>query len=156
MILKIIINKMNQENITKKLRNWEQTLTTTGSRLTAPRKAILEVIAHASQPLTPIEVFDLAREKVPNLGLVTVYRTLDKLTDLGLVSRVHGHNDCQTVFRAASSHQHLLICTNCGTSVYFDGLDAEERFDQIGRTHGYQVDGHWLQLYGLCADCRTE
>ena len=147
---------MSQKLISEELRAWESALRTTGSRLTAPRKAILAVIAHASKPLTPIEVFDLAREKVPNLGLVTVYRTLDKLTELGLISRVHGHNDCQTVFRAASSHQHLLICTNCGASVYFDGFEAKEKFNQIGNAHGYQVDGHWLQIHGLCEQCREE
>lgn len=135
---------------------WERQLQQTGSRLTDPRRAILKVIAASDHPLTPLEIFDQARESEPNLGLVTVYRTIEKLEDLRLVDRIHNLGQCQTIFRGTSGHQHLLTCTKCGSSVYFDGLEAEAQFQDIGISNGFKISGHWLQLYGLCWQCQKE
>lgn len=134
----------------------EQKLQGSGARLTKPRKAILKVIASSEQPLTAMDLFERARRQAPNLGLVTVYRTIDTLESLGLVDRIHGSADCQTIFRAASGHRHLLSCTDCGKSVYFDGMLAEKEFDRIGREHGFKVTGHLLQLFGTCNHCQED
>jgi Fur family ferric uptake transcriptional regulator len=135
-------------------KEWEQQLRQTGSRLTEPRRAILKVISESDHPLTPIEIFDLAREREPNLGLVTVYRTIEKLEHLRLVDRIHNLGQCQTIFRGTNGHQHLLTCTQCGSSVYFDGLEAETQFQDVGLSKGFKISGHWLQLYGLCQQCQ--
>ncbi len=55
------------------------------------------------------------------MGLVTVYRTVEKLEELGLVQRVHQPSGCQSFIAAAVGHQHLLICQSCGKVVFFDG-----------------------------------
>jgi len=132
-----------------------ETLQDSGARLTRPRKAILDVIAFSEQPLTTRDIFQLAQEKAPNIGLVTVYRTIDALESLGLVDRIHGNEDCQTVFRAAAGHRHLLTCTQCGKSVYIDGILSQKEFDQIGQEHGYAISGHLLQLFGTCENCNN-
>lgn len=138
-------------------KEWEQQLKQTGCRLTNPRRVILKVISESDHPLTPLEIYDLARESEPNLGLVTVYRTIEKLEDMHLVDRIHNLGQCQTIFRGSSGrHQHLLTCTQCGSSVYFDGLEAEAQFKDIGISNGFKVSGHWLQLYGLCQNCQKE
>ena len=136
--------------------SWEKQLSQQGYRITKPRRAILDIIAESSCPLSPLAIYDLVRESNPGIGLVTVYRTLEKLEELNLVTHVHHMNDCQTVFRNSPKHQHLLICTNCGRSCYFDGLDTEEQFKQIGEKLGYSVTGHWLQLAGLCNECKEK
>ncbi len=133
----------------------EQELQSSGARLTKPRKAILDVIAASKQPLTAMDIFKRAQDQVPNLGLVTVYRTIDALESLGLIDRIHGSKDCQTIFRSASGHRHLLSCTDCGRSIYFDGVLAEKEFERIGREHGFKVTGHLLQLFGLCDNCNN-
>lgn len=138
------------------IRIWESQLQSSGARITKPRKAILNVIASSSQPLTPLEIFNRAREHAPNLGLVTVYRTIEKMESLGIVDRIHGHDQCQTVFRAALGHRHLLSCTSCGNSVYFDGLSAENEFNDIGQKNGFIVNGHMLQLFGICGSCQPK
>jgi Fe2+ or Zn2+ uptake regulation protein len=147
---------MGQTNPNTIQKEWEQQLRQTGSRLTDPRRAILKVISASDHPLTPLEIFDQARELEPNLGLVTVYRTIEKLEDLRLVNRIHNLGQCQTIFRGTSGHQHLLTCTQCGSSVYFDGLEAETQFQDIGLSNGFKISGHWLQLYGFCRRCRKE
>ena len=133
---------------------WEEALSRSGCRLTQPRRAILRVIAGSSRPLTPVEIFDQARVFNPSIGLVTVYRTIDRLAELHLVERVHLSDSCQTIFRGTQEHRHLLVCSSCGDSAYFDGLDIEEKFSDIGQSLGYHVTHHWLQLEGLCRNCQ--
>jgi len=135
---------------------WEEELSLSGYRITRPRRVILDIIAASSRPVTPMEIFNLARSVMPNIGLVTVYRTVEKLEDLKLIDRVHHLGQCQTVFRGTHGHQHLLVCTECGSSTYFEGLDAEKQFNTIGKNHGYLVTGHWLQLSGLCQECQKK
>ncbi len=134
--------------------NWENLLSQAGYRITQPRRTILDIIAETERPLTPVEIFDRARAKSAGIGLVTVYRTIEKLEELHLVEHVHHLGDCQTVFRSSEQHQHLLICTRCGSSHYFDGLEMEEQFKHISQKFGYQLTGHWLQLAGLCEECQ--
>ena len=151
----IIINNTDMKNTRNPLsQNWESLLSQAGYRITQPRRAILDIIAESSRPLTPVEIYDLARAKETGLGLVTVYRTIEKLEELHLVDHVHHLAECQTIFRCSDHHQHLLTCTQCGRSRFFDGLEVEEQFNQIGRQLGYEVTGHWLQLAGLCEECQ--
>ena len=146
------MNKFNEHTPTRM--EWEQALSRSGSRITQPRRIILDVIARSPRPLTPIEVYDQARTLEATIGLVTVYRTIEKLVQLKLVDRVHQSDHCQTIFRATQTHRHLLVCSQCGTSTYFDGLDVEAKFESIGQALGYQVTHHWLQLEGLCKQCQ--
>ena len=135
---------------------WENQLSQAGYRITRPRRAILDVIAESSKPLTPVGIFDRVPAESPGTGLVTIYRTIEKLEELHLVSHIHHLGECQTIFRCSDSHKHLLICTRCGQSCFFDGLEVEEQFNQIGKELGYEVTGHWLQLAGVCQTCRAK
>ena len=144
------------KRISKTANNWESALSLSGCRITRPRRVILDILAASSRPVTPMEIFDQARTVMPNIGLVTVYRTVEKLEELKLIDRVHHLGQCQTVFRGTHGHQHLLVCTRCGSSAYFEGLEAENQFADIGKRHGYQVTGHWLQLSGLCQECQKK
>jgi Fur family ferric uptake transcriptional regulator len=147
---------MEKKNRTSLSQKWESQLSQAGYRITQPRRAILDIIAETERPLTPVEIFDLARAQSAGIGLVTVYRTIEKLEELHLVEHVHHLGDCQTVFRCSEQHQHLLICTQCGSSYYFDGLEVEDQFNQIGKKFGFQITEHWLQLAGLCEECQKK
>jgi Fe2+ or Zn2+ uptake regulation protein len=96
---------------------WLSILQESGYRLTAPRRAIVEIMATCERALSPVELFDLGRKSQPGLGLVTIYRTLEKMEELGLVQRVHQPDGCHMYLPAARGHQHLLICQNCGKAV---------------------------------------
>lgn len=134
---------------------WLERLQTGGSRLTGPRRALVEIIASSERALNPLALYDLGRREYPSLGLVTVYRTLEKLEALGLVQRVHQPGGCQAYLRAAQGHEHLLICTSCGKAVYFSGDDLDPLIAGIAARSGFQVDGHWLQLFGRCVGCQA-
>ena len=86
---------------------------------------------------------------------MTVYRTLEKLTQMGLVQRVHQESGCNMYLRATQGHQHLLVCEACGKIVYFSGDDLLPLMERIESETGYQVCSHWLQLFGLCRACQA-
>jgi Fe2+ or Zn2+ uptake regulation protein len=133
---------------------WLTQLQENGYRLTEARRVVVRVMASSARALTPIQVFDGAREQYPSLGLVTVYRTLEKLEELGLIQRVHQPKGCQAFITAGTGHQHLLLCKNCGQTTLFEGDDLDNFIESVARKTGYKVNEHWLQLFGLCEKCK--
>jgi Fur family transcriptional regulator, ferric uptake regulator len=101
---------------------WLAELQSSGYRVTGPRRAIVELMVASTRALGPIEVYDMGRAEYSGLGLVTVYRTLEKLEELGLVQRVHQPDGCHRYLRATQGHQHLLMCTGCGEVKYFQAM----------------------------------
>src|SRR5512138_35404 len=134
--------------------NWLTHLHDNGYRLTAARRAVVDTVATTKRALTPVEVFDLARKAYRALGLVTVYRTLEKLEELHLIQRVHQPQGCQAFIAASQAHQHLLLCQNCGQIKFFEGDDLDALIASIAKKTGYRIQEHWLQFFGLCQDCK--
>jgi len=133
---------------------WLSQLNEQGYRLTGSRRAVVETIAASVRALTPIEVYDTARKSHPALGLVTVYRTLEKLEELHVIQRVHQPRGCQAFIAASQEHEHLLLCQNCGQVTFFEGDDLGTLIGAISKKTGYQIREHWLQLFGLCQACK--
>ena len=133
---------------------WLSALQDSGYRLTRPLRAIVEIMARSSRALSPADVYDLGRKEYKGLGLVTVYRALEKLEELGLVQRVHQPGGCHMYLRATQGHEHLLLCTSCGRAEYFSGDDLAPLMKSIARRSRFRIQEHWLQLYGLCEECQ--
>jgi len=134
--------------------DWLSQLHANGYRLTAPRRIVIDIVAQSQRVLSPAEVHRLARKRYPAIGLVTVYRTLEKLEELSLIQRVHQPGGCHAFIAAAEGHQHLLICQQCGLAEYFSGDNLDPLMANIGRDTGYIIKEHWLQFFVLCEDCR--
>ena len=134
--------------------DWLALLQENGYRLTDARRAVIETIQASTRALTPVEVFDMARTKYAALGLVSVYRTLEKLEELHLIQRVHQPQGCQAFIAAGQGHQHLLLCQNCGKVTFFEGDNLDALIQNISKRTGYQIHEHWLQLFGLCESCQ--
>ena len=133
---------------------WINQLKENGYRLTEARRAVIDIIQNSIRALTPVEVFDLARKKYSALGLVSVYRTLEKLEELHLIQRVHQPQGCQAFISESSGHEHLLLCQNCGRVTFFEGDDLDALISSISKKTGYKIHEHWLQLFGLCQSCQ--
>ncbi len=134
---------------------WLRRLKESGYRLTAPRRAVVGVVTNSTRALNPNEVFELARRSHPALGLVTVYRTLERLEQLDLIQRVHLPESCHAYLPASDSHEHLLICQECGLTEYFSGDDLDPLIITVERKSGYSISDHWLQLLGRCSLCQS-
>lgn len=136
--------------------HWLDLLQENSCRVTTPRRVIVETLVNSPRALDALDLFDLCRQVQPGIGLVTVYRTLEKLEELGLIQRVHREDGCHMVMKAAVGHQHYLVCTSCGRTTLFEGDDISPLIHNVEGQTGFLVDDHWLQLFGRCPDCREK
>jgi Fur family ferric uptake transcriptional regulator len=149
---------MSEKHSSVKAHMWLERLHANGYRLTAPRQAVVEILASSQRVLSPMDVYELARAHYSGLGLVTVYRTIEKLEELDLLQRVHQPSGCQGFVASFSGHQHLLICQRCGQVEYFGGdhESISQLMADVGQKSGYQIKDHWLQLFGICVNCQEQ
>jgi Fe2+ or Zn2+ uptake regulation protein len=131
-----------------------ETLAERGYKLTQPRRAVLRVIAEAGATLTPADIHRRAQTHYRQTGLVTVYRTLDLLAACGVVRKVHQPDGCHSYALASEGHGHHIICQRCQAVVEFDNCNLGALLAAVQQRTGYQVNGHWLELFGLCPVCR--
>jgi Fur family ferric uptake transcriptional regulator len=120
-----------------------------GFRSTAPRRAVLGAIERAPGPFT---VEDLLRD-VPDVGRATVFRTIKLLQDLELLCRVPLEDGSIRYQLSEGTHHHHLVCRSCGRFTEFSDPEIDARIDEQATAHGFQLQGHSLELYGLCVDC---
>jgi len=127
-----------------------------GYKLTPQRHVVLKVIASSHDHLTPEAIYSKTLLDSPNIGLVTIYRTLELLSELNLVCRVHAPDGCRSyMMRRPTEHHHHLVCSRCNRVVDFAGCDLADLEQKLSQETGFAVNGHLLELYGLCPDCRT-
>jgi Fe2+ or Zn2+ uptake regulation protein len=124
-------------------------------RLTRARIAVVEAVTSTQSALSPLEVFEYAKTIYPGLGLVSVYRTLETLEELGLIQRMHQHEGWNAYIPHADGHQYLIICDEGGKAEYFEGDDMDAFFSSVAGEHGFTVREHWLQLFGICSGCES-
>lgn len=137
------------------MREWKRCLAAAGHRVTRPRQVVMQVLEQTHKPLSAQEVLERGRRLHPALGLVTVYRALALFAELGLVRRAHGEDGCRRYLLTSPGHCHALVCQACGRAVEFPGgHDLDGLIAQVEAETGYRVDGHLLQLFGLCAACQ--
>lgn len=125
-------------------------------RLTQQRKAVLEVMKeNKGQHLTAEEVFLAARNKMSNIGIATVYRCLESLSNMEILYKTsfdEGKYRYELADQEIHRHHHI-ICPNCGkiTEVEGDLLNNLERYLE---EQGYEVIDHHLKIYAYCPDCK--
>ena len=134
-----------------------------GRRITPARHAVLDALSERGEHLTAEEVFKAAARRYPNLGLATVYRTLELLTELGLVTKFDtGDDKARYEFAdpaGAKGHHHHLVCTSCRKIVdYKDFIKEETQLlrrteEGLSKKYGFRINSHVIQFYGLCPDC---
>ncbi|MGA9533351.1 MAG: Fur family transcriptional regulator [Anaerolineales bacterium] len=128
-----------------------------GKRVTAPRRAVAQAISEADGWLRPQQVHQRGQRIYRPLGLVTVYRTLSLLLDLGCVRRIHLEDGCHGYARAQLDHGHHLVCRRCQQVTEFAGSeDMRPIMRRVAQHTGFLVEDHMLELVGLCPTCQEE
>jgi len=126
-----------------------------GFKLTPQRQAVLNAIAKSHDHLTPAAIYDRVRQGHPGIGLVTIYRTLDILTELGLICKVHAEGNCRSyLMRRPSEHHHHLICSGCGRVIDFTECDLSKLEQKLSQETNFEMEGHLLEFYGRCQNCQ--
>ena len=124
-------------------------------RLTTQRGAVLDVMqANPGKHFTAEEVLLEARKKVPNLGMATVYRTLERLAGMNILYKSM-FDEGKYRYEMAdgnSHHHHHIICLSCGQIVEVDE-DLLHPLEDYLEKKGYQIVDHELKLFAYCPDC---
>lgn len=126
-----------------------------GVRATRQRAAIIALLDTVEEFRSAQEFHDELRRRGENIGLTTVYRTLQSLAAADLVDMVRTDTG-ESVYRrcAGPHHHHHLVCRECGAAVEVSGRDVEAWAADVAAAHGYSDVSHTIELFGTCADCR--
>ena len=141
--------------LSRALARFEELLVERGLRLTAARRAIVEVVlARAGHFAIEDLVADLRSRGLP-ASKATVYRSLPLLTEAGILSSAVLTRDEHTYERAVGREHHdHLVCRRCGKVVEFEYEAIEVLQREVAARYGFTLEGHVHQLIGRCADCR--
>jgi Fur family transcriptional regulator, ferric uptake regulator len=127
-----------------------------GYKITPQRRHIIHAIALSHECLTPTALYERIHKSHPDIGLVTIYRTLDILTKLGLTCEIHNEGNHSYLLREHSDHHHHLLCSDCGAVIGFTGCDLTSLEHKISKETGFSINGHLLEFSGSCPDCRRK
>jgi Fur family ferric uptake transcriptional regulator len=133
-----------------------QQLRARGHKLTQPRRAILRALLAAAKPLSPAELQASGQAFCTELGLVTVYRTLELMESIGMVRPVHLADGCHGFALATPGHTHHVVCERCHAVIEIVGCDLGDFLDRVAARTGYAITGHWLEIAGICDECQRE
>jgi Fur family transcriptional regulator, ferric uptake regulator len=134
--------------------DWQTDLRARGYRLTPQRQLVLQavdVLGHA----TPDDILTEVRRTATGVNISTVYRTLDLLEELKLVSHAHlGHG--APTYHLADRHQHMhLVCRDCDKVTETDVSIAAPFVESLRASHGFETDVKHFAIFGRCADCTS-
>jgi Fur family transcriptional regulator, ferric uptake regulator len=145
---------------------WHGKLKGCGYRITAGREAILNFLAKSDKHVSAEDIYMAIHPANPNVGLTTIYRTLDILVNMSLVYRFD-FGDGRSRYELAEGskgahHHHHLVCTNCSRVIdYTDFINEEIKLLQetekgLSKNYGFKITNHLIQFYGLCELCNSE
>jgi Fur family transcriptional regulator, ferric uptake regulator len=124
-----------------------------GLRMTPQRRAIVTEIMSAQGHISPSAIARRARERVPGVNPSTVYRTLNLLEELGVLS--HAHLEAGPEYHRRSDAQHVhLTCSRCGAEDSLTLPEAQRLRNLVARHHGFRPDLTHFAISGLCAICQ--
>jgi Fe2+ or Zn2+ uptake regulation protein len=123
-----------------------------GQRLTPARRAIAEAVVAQRRPFTSEQIVAAC----PGVGRASVYRMLELLLSLGAVARVVRSDGRSMYITSAPGHWHYLICVDCGRTVPFAACPVRDLAKRLEVESGYEIEGHLLEMFGICPGCRVE
>jgi Fur family transcriptional regulator, ferric uptake regulator len=126
-----------------------------GMKSTRQRELILDFFLSSPRHMSVDELYQKLRDRYPTIGYATVCRTLKLFAQSGIAHEIRfGNKQTRYEHLAAGEHHDHLICTSCGTIVEFENRTIEELQADVAGSHGFHIQSHNLELYGLCAKCR--
>ena len=134
-----------------------QALRGSGYRSGVARKAVVELLGRQDCCLTAQDIFDRLRTEGRQVGIASIYRVLELLTEKGLLQRIDvGAGTARfEPMHASGEHHHHLVCDGCGKVEAFADDELERALHGVEGRTGYSVVGHDVVLRGACRDCRA-
>ena len=133
-----------------------------GYKMTPQRKEILQIFVEHSDyhHMSAEDVYKILREKDSEIGLATVYRALDLLSELGILVKVEFGDGCSRYELNTADpklhHHHHLICLKCKKVIEFEEDLLDDLEEDIAKKSGFQILNHEVKFFGYCNDCREK
>jgi Fur family transcriptional regulator, ferric uptake regulator len=133
------------------------TLERDGYRLSSPRSAVVEALAALGCSVTAKEIADALRAREEDVGVASIYRTLELLDRLGLARRVDAGEGVARYepIDPSGQHHHHLVCDSCGDVTAFEDRDLERAIERLSGRMDYAIGAHDVTLRGECPTCRS-
>ncbi len=124
-----------------------------GYRITAPRRALAELISERRGHFSAADLVAAARTRRLGIGRATVFRLLELFEDLGVVERLDLPSGEHAYVVCAPAHHHHVVCSSCGRTDDVRDAGLQAAIDGIARQTGYRIDSHRVELFGRCPAC---
>ena len=140
------------------LERFKRVLRDNGLKYTKQREVLLQTLYNNSEHFTPEQLYLYIKERHPglNVGIATVYRSLNLLEESGMVTSISFGAQGKKFELAKKPHHDHMICRQCGVIVEFEDQIIEKRQLAIAKEHGFKLTGHIMQLYGVCSECNKQ
>ena len=128
-------------------------------KFTKQREIIFNVLKDSSpKHVTPEELFSKVHEDHKQVGIATIYRTLNIFEELGVVNKQEFTDQAYTyeLIDPVNDHHDHIICTNCGKIIEDECLSAGELSDSLYRQYNFDLKYYSLRIYGICSDCQKK
>jgi Fur family ferric uptake transcriptional regulator len=125
-----------------------------GFRLTRSRRCILDALVSCEGHISADNLFEIIQQEWPGIGRMTVYRTLDLLSELGLIRPVYQGTGAAHYILLDDGHHHHLVCSGCDKVIEFQNCVVQEIEKVIARSFNFEIQGHLLEFFGLCQECQ--
>jgi Fur family ferric uptake transcriptional regulator len=145
---------MKVSAIDSSLQDFKVALAQRGYRLTDARREVLAALVEAGGHISADELVESLRHGGSRIGRMTVYRTLDLLTELGLVRPVYQGTGAAHFILLVKGHHHHLVCTGCNRVIEFEPCILPDLEHRLRQSSEFEVQGHLLEIFGLCCNCR--
>jgi Fur family ferric uptake transcriptional regulator len=126
-----------------------------GYKLTAPRRAVVDAASRFSGSFSAAQIESILQAAGQPLGDASLFRTLKLLTDIGVMQRIHGIDDCHRYIMSNEQHAHRVVCTHCGAIAEFAECDLEPMIRVLEARTGFTIVDHLLELFGACQRCTS-
>jgi Fur family transcriptional regulator, ferric uptake regulator len=132
-----------------------QRLRQAGYKLTHARLSVLKCVMELGGHCTSSDVLEAVMAADDNIGRASVFRTLDLLTQLGIIRPTYIESSATPHYiMMPGGHHHHVICTNCNEITEFDDCGLEDLERELEKRLGVQITGHLLEFYALCDTCQ--
>jgi len=136
----------------------ERLLSDHGYRLTGPRAVIVDTMLRHDRPFTAeqlvAELRDLPVTSKRPIGRATVYRTLEILAAIDVLTRLIQPDGHPAYTLDSLGHRHHLVCSSCGTAVAFTACPIDELVSHLTQDTDFVIYDHMLEVFGLCPSCQ--
>ncbi|WP_107768341.1 Fur family transcriptional regulator [Nocardioides terrigena] len=119
-------------------------------RPTRQRIAVTEALASFDDFRSAQEIHDLLDRRGAKVGLATVYRTLQRLSESHEVDMLRTEDGEAVYRRCSDTHHHHLVCRECGATVEIEGPAVERWTNAMAAEHGFADVSHTLEIFGTC------